>query len=70
MITVPSGWRFYGADFSREDSEGRVTLILDKDSQRVWNLLPEDERDKYPLFVSGYGKTLEEAVQAAVKNIV
>lgn len=68
-MKLPEGWRFYSADFSREDQVGRVTLVLSGQHRKVWEMLSEIDRDRFQLFVSGYGNTLEEAIEAAKKEI-
>lgn len=69
-MIIPEGWRFYSADFSREDHPGRVTLVLAGQHRKVWTMLSDVDRDRFPLFVSGYGNTIEEALEAAKKEII
>ena len=72
-MDIEEGWRFSTADFSLQASGkermGMVLLIREPSQKKVWNLLPqsilEDDEICPPLYVSGLGETLEEAVKDA-----
>lgn len=58
---IPDGWKFYGADFSLVPG----SVMLTRDTQ-WWLILSDDEREKTDLYVYGRGKTIEEALDAAI----
>ena len=69
---IPEGWRFYTADFSMQATGkrncGSVMLIRDEKGVAEWHKLPDDLKesdDGPPLYLSGTGKTLQEAIKEA-----
>lgn len=66
---IPQGWRFYSADFSIEDSAGYILLCRDKAGTKWWHSLDETGKANIDLYVSGYGKTVNEAINNAIKYI-
>jgi hypothetical protein len=69
---IPEGWRFYTADFSMQATGkrncGSVMLIRDEKGVAEWHKLPDDLKesdDGPPLYLSGTGKTLQEAIKKA-----
>jgi hypothetical protein len=68
---IPSGWKFYSADFSCVDSKytsglaGTVMLIRDKESRQTWHTLSEAMKSSTPLYVQGNGMTFQEALNDA-----
>jgi hypothetical protein len=69
---IPEGWRFYTADFSMQATGkrncGSVMLIRDEKGVAEWHKLPADLKesdDGPPLYLSGTGKTLQEAIEEA-----
>jgi hypothetical protein len=68
---VPQGWAFYSADFSLRAHEssrtGSVMLVRTGDDYRAWFRLPEEDRDRVPLYVSGAGPTVEDAITDAIQ---
>ena len=68
-MNIETGWRFYGADFSLQadgvSRQGRVQLVRDIDSRKLWHLLPDNLQDEVLLFVSGVGTTIEDAMISA-----
>lgn len=63
---IPAGWRLYAADFSVSGSPGHVTLIRDDQGKAWWHGLTDEEREKIDLFITGRGKTIREAIDAAL----
>jgi hypothetical protein len=63
---IPKGWCLYACDFSIQGSPGSVTLKRDKEGVSWWFSLPEYRREKTDLFLYGRGKTIEEALDAAI----
>jgi len=68
-VRIQDGWCFYSADFSyttRGKSDlGEVTLIRERSEAEKWYNLHPDVKcsdNCSPLFVSGEGSTLEEAI--------
>ena len=78
-IEIESGWRFVSADFSvraarDNNADGSVLLVRDPESKKAWHRIHRDvySSDDFPndgpeLYVSGSGKTIEEAVAMANK---
>jgi hypothetical protein len=68
---VPDGWVFYTADFSRVAAgtciRGSVTLTRDTAEYMKWMKLTEEEREYIPLYISGHGLTVQEAIECAAK---
>jgi hypothetical protein len=68
---IPTDWRFNSADFSIPDQPGSVLLTRTPEQMQIWyKLLNEsglsvDEFD-IPLYISGRGETLDDAVRDAV----
>lgn len=60
---IPKGWQLYSADFSI--SPGYVMLIRDDAGKKWWHSLPEEQREKAALFITGRGNTLLKAIDAA-----
>lgn len=69
-LCIPQGWKFYAADFSRhyETGIGSAVLILSSHRQTAWHRLPEEEREKTKLHVSGHGATIRLAIEDAVRK--
>ena len=72
MQSAPEGWRFCTADFSMQACRGLATgtvlLIRDPDAKKAWHLQPEEVKaadDCPPLYISGEGKTFDEAMRDA-----
>jgi hypothetical protein len=79
LIHIVRGWTFHSADFSLNAArgptyDGRVTLTRDVDEKRRWyaaslhverNTSGELPPDFPPLYVTGYGPTLEAAIANA-----
>lgn len=72
---IPHGWLFNSADFSclayGSRDYGGVMLVRDAVGRVEFHALPADspEREAFQLYVSGKGKTLREAIAAAVASI-
>ena len=71
-MRIESGWCFDIADFSMQASGkstlGVVMLVRDQETRKKWHNLSDElkESEEGPeLYVSGKGKTLEEAVAVA-----
>lgn len=66
---IPSGWRFYSADFSVNAKDqrcpGHVMLIRDPDGKAAWLSLPHEEREVIELYVQGKGLTFDAALSNA-----
>lgn len=74
-LTMPAGWVFNTADFSGvaagTKEHGAVLLVRDRAGRDAWSRLPQevkDSDDAPDLYISGGGKTLDEALQDAFKN--
>ena len=65
---IPKGWRFYSADFSIEDSRGRVLLVRCREQREAWHQLSEEQQEQTPLYAHGFGFSLEEAVRDAAHD--
>jgi len=69
-VKIENGWRLYSTDFSIVGN-GVVTLVRDEYYRKEWHKLPDELKDSddcQELFVSGTGKTIEDAVNRANKN--
>lgn len=70
---LPEGWVLYSADFSLAakgwGAPGSVTLTRDMKGTSTWLKLPTNLQAETPLFVSGRGATLAEALRDAIKRI-
>ena len=70
-VTVTKGWEFHTADFSCKvngiSPKGNVTLMRDMEQHKLWQELPEHLIANTPLFVTGEGFTLNEAIDNAFK---
>jgi len=72
-IEIEEGWRFVSADFSvmaagGTIATGGVMLVRDPVTKKAWHSLPDDIQDSDDgpdLYVSGRGKTIEEAIATA-----
>lgn len=68
-MNIETGWRLNSADFSIQatghDCNGWVQLVRDPESKKLWHKLPEHLQDDVPLYVTGNGKTLEDAIISA-----
>jgi hypothetical protein len=68
---IPTDWRFNSADFSIPDQPGSVLLTRTPEQTTIWHKLlnesglPVDEFD-IPLYISGQGETLDDAIRDAV----
>lgn len=76
---VPEGWVFYTADFSMQARKGpkfggHILLTRSPEQMELWYNLPDEVResdDCPPMFISGEGYTLEEAIMnASVKPLL
>jgi hypothetical protein len=73
-MKIEKGWRFYSADFSINANEGnmyygQVMFRRNSKNAKLWHLMSDELKDTGPpLFVSGKGITLEEAIKDANKN--
>jgi len=72
---IPSGWEFNTADFSvvaaGNGETGSVLLIRCKEQKELWHELVHDIEDDNlwpPLYVQGFGRTLEEAIKDAINK--
>ena len=72
-MNIVDGWVFYSADFSIQSGEphrpGTVLIKRDRDGAKWWHSLSEDEQEKTPLYMRGYGMTLEDAILDAISEI-
>jgi hypothetical protein len=64
-LLVQEGWVIYTADFSCAGKPGTVTFIRDQANRKRWHMLTDAEREATPLYVTGRGGSLPEAVAAA-----
>lgn len=68
-VKFTKGWRLFSADFSLNANHafrnGSVTLVRDPDQRKAWNRLPPHVSFETPLYVSGFGTTLESAIKMA-----
>lgn len=71
---VKSGWAFCTADFSMQAAgkrpQGSVMLIRSPEQAVLWHQMPADLKDAVdgpPLYVSGAGNTVEEAIESAYR---
>ena len=66
---LPAGWVFFAADASFQSSDPRrqlsVMLIRDLAGRAWWNSLPDDEKEATPLYQTGAGMTINEAIRNA-----
>ena len=66
---IPDGWVFLSADFSMQangrSEYGGAMLMRNKHSRHKWHTLSDEDKEKVPLYASGSGKTLQEAIAAA-----
>jgi len=64
------GWTLYEADFKRQaagtSKTGTVLLTRNAEQARAYYTLSPMQQESYPLFVSGQGHTLPEALVNAV----
>ena len=69
---IPKGWVFSSADFSLQASgasdSGSVMLVRGGMARVGWHQLTEAQKESIPLYVSGTGKTIAQAIANAVKN--
>ena len=69
---IPEGWGFSSADFSLQASGvsefGGVMLIRTGADRADWRSLTDEQREVIPLYVSGTGRTVAEAIASAAKN--
>ncbi len=69
---IPEGWGFSSADFSLQASGvsefGGVMLIRTGADRADWHSLTDEQREVIPLYVSGTGRTVAEAIASAAKN--
>ena len=69
---IPEGWGFSSADFSLQASGvsefGGVMLIRTGADRADWHALTDEQREVIPLYVSGTGRTVAEAIASAAKN--
>ena len=73
MIRIEPGWNFNSADFSVQangnpNTKGTVLLVRSQPSKERWHHMPyylQEDDDGPPLYVSGTGMTLEEAITNA-----
>lgn len=69
---IPKGWAFSSADFSLQVSgasdSGSVMLVRGGMARVGWHQLTEAQKELIPLYVSGTGKTIAQAIANAVKN--
>jgi len=67
----PQGWVFHTADFSSVangmEPKGNVILVREKEQYDLWHKLPNDMMERIPVFVTGYGTNLQEAMDHAFK---
>lgn len=66
---IPEGWRFYTADFSIENRKGRVMLTRDRAGHDWWQSLDDAGRENTHLYLNGYGATVNEAIDDAIRYI-
>ncbi len=70
--SIPEGWRLYLADFSGHAAGrfdlGNVVLIRDPAGRTAWNALSEADKDKVPLYMTGKGRTVQEAIEHACRK--
>lgn len=73
-IEIVKGWRFMSADFSiqasgRDTAPGNVSLVRSPEEKTRWHDMPEElkfgDDNGPPLYVVGYGMTLEQAITDA-----
>uniref|UniRef100_A0A6M3LU76 Uncharacterized protein n=1 Tax=viral metagenome TaxID=1070528 RepID=A0A6M3LU76_9ZZZZ len=69
---IPSGWEFNTADFSvvaaKVGEIGDVLFIRCKEQKELWHEIIrgiEDDKLWPPLYIQGFGRTLEEAIKDA-----
>lgn len=66
---VPDGWRFFTADFSLQaagkSETGSVMLIRDHAGKARWHAFSDEVQELVPLYVSGNGRTVDEAISDA-----
>jgi hypothetical protein len=67
--SIPSGWRFYIADFSIVDRKGSAMLSRDEKGTKSWHKLDDAGKENTPLFLTGYGATVNEAIDDAIRFI-
>lgn len=71
---IPNGWVFYSADASIQSSNPRrpMSAIIKRDADGVqwWLQLTEEEQESTPLYSSGAGMTLTQAIQSAAAAIL
>lgn len=69
---LPDGWVFCTADFSLQaagkSKTGSVLLIRDHDGRAAWHKLSEEDQEIVPLYMSGVGNTVQEAIADAAKR--
>lgn len=69
---IPEGWAFSTADFSLQacgvSEFGGVMLIRTGADRAAWHALTVEPREVIPLYVSGTGRTVAEAIASASKN--
>lgn len=66
---IPHGWRFYTADFSIDGRKGVAMLTRDAAGKERWHRLDKAGQDNIPLYLSGYGSTINEAIDDAIRYI-
>lgn len=74
-LHVPNGWLFYTADFSINAKDpsrnGSVMFVRDALNLKAWHAIPDyikESENAPPLYIVGYGKTLESAFADARKR--
>jgi hypothetical protein len=69
---VPAGWAFYSADFSLRARDcqrhGRVLLVRTGESFRAWFAQDEADQHRVPLYIAGFGDTVQDAIAEAAKE--
>ena len=74
-MVIEDGWKFHSADFSvqshlGDNNNGQVVLVRSPSERKRWHKMSDrlkDDLDGPPLFVTGVGVTLKEAIENANK---
>ena len=69
---IPEGWGFSTADFSLQANGisefGGVMLVRTGADRAYWHFLDDEQKEDVPLYVSGIGRTVAEAIANAAKD--
>lgn len=66
QATIPGGWRLQSVDLSMSP---RVTFTRDHKNTEWWLTLSEEQQEFTPLYICGFGISLETAINDGINEI-